>query len=210
MLSTYDLGNRLGALLLLSSVSAQQVIGLFDDSGSAISSASPTTLSVPTSASAFASPSESLPLASQSAVGLDDVSSTPTASAVSPTITAFVVPTPVPSGQPYSSAAGDTCAEWGCGMLMSSAVQPSCMPAVQSWAYSSMNCGYGYTRGTGGYCVPASWYSTSLGCYETTIIHRERPSLPYISKLSLTPPADHAFRDYRYRAVVPPIDANAD
>ena len=59
------------------------------------------------------------------------------------------------------------------GMMLTLLRQSSCAPAVTAWAYSSMNCGYGYTRDSSGYCVAEGWYSTQMGCYETTIIHRE-------------------------------------
>jgi hypothetical protein len=44
---------------------------------------------------------------------------------------------------------------------------------VEEWSYSSMNCGYGYTKNSAGYCEAQQWYETMLGCYETTIIQRE-------------------------------------
>ena len=59
-----------------------------------------------------------------------------------------------------------------CQEICSSDRQNSYYPAVTAWGYQSMACGYGYTRGSSGYCEAQSWWQTTYGCYETTIIQR--------------------------------------
>lgn len=44
--------------------------------------------------------------------------------------------------------------------------------SFMSGGYSSMNCGYGYSKASNGACSQQSWYQTS-GCYETIIINNK-------------------------------------
>ncbi|ORX36252.1 hypothetical protein BD324DRAFT_608960 [Kockovaella imperatae] len=149
---------------------AQAVIGLFDASGSPVSMDN---LPLPASTALSASRTTSSEQYESNAYRSSTAPSTGyAASATITSVPPFLVPTPVPDGTVYTSTEGDSCGEWGCGKVVSPEVQSTCAPAVMSWAHSSMKCGYGHVRNSAGYCMPASWYSTSLGCYETTIILR--------------------------------------
>ena len=71
----------------------------------------------------------------------------------------------------YSSSDASTTTAAAYSTASSSSMGQDYYTSFMSGGYKSMDCGYGYAKGSNGACTAQSWYQTQ-GCYETIIINQ--------------------------------------